>query len=479
MNGANSKTAQRLRRDFVLGTASLLAGSQIGAQTQVPLTDIVSVRNASFAGGAPGNGTSSAVAAFRSAVTSLPSDSWIYLPAGIYLIDLPVSLNGKNLTFFGPGTIRTTTSAGAFTRSDHGPFTCFRGLRFIGPGDAVKFIAPTSETMFVEYLFEGCRFDNAGWGIYLDGMREGVVTDCSFESGRGAFRVRTVNTDFIGCHWKNTQFGVDDEGDRSPYSAGLKIYGGNMLGVRTGVRSINTDLVAIFGTMIDYCDKPVEFLGVDAAIISGAFLSSRTAAPALTIDWDPVSRDICRGIKVSDCPGIIQHFTGSNADCVFIGHSDDTTLLNNNITFWQRYGILHTNNVRMTLQNNTIDPAFGFGVNSIRSGAIDDSSNIARNNKVAKPIVSQYMQLDRNFGHFTSSQGVSSILSGTNTVTVAHGLSYVPQLHEIKITPTSPGFANARYWVDSANASNFVVATTAPVSGIANFGWTINRIATI
>jgi hypothetical protein len=467
-----------VRRGLLLGGAAMLGSVQ--SQT-VPgsLPDIVSVTDQSFAGGASNTGISSAVAAFKSAVTAVTSDSWIYLPAGAYLLDAPVSLNGKNLTFFGPGTIRTTSSSGAFTRSDHGPYTCFRGTHFIGPGDALKFVAPPTQTMFVEYLFDGCRFDNTGWGVYLDGMREGAVMNCSFDSGKGAYRVRTVNTDFISCNWKNTLYGVNDDGDRSPYSAGLKLVGGNMIGVGTGVRSIATDLVTIFGTTIDYCDTPVALYGVDGAIITGAYLTSRTASPALTIDWDPGSKDVCRAVKISDCPAILQHFVGANADSVHIAHSDDTTLKGNNINFWQRYGIFHTNNVRLTIEDNTMDPALGFGVNSIKSGAADDNSNVARNNKVAKPIDVQLMQLDRNLGYTTRSQGVSVIPSGANAITVSHGLAYVPQLHEIRITPTNSAFANARFWVDNANASTFTITTTAPVSGSASFGWTVQKAVTI
>lgn len=81
----------------------------------------------------------------------------------------------------------------------------------------------------------------------------------------------------------------------------------------------------------------------------------------------------------------------------------------------------------------------------------------------------------QNRGYLTESSGTSSIVSGTTTKVVAHGLARTPRAQDIIITPTnSPTADPGNFWITAIGSTNFTlnVRVDPGASGL-DFSWAV------
>ena len=432
--------------------------------------------------GAAGDGVADDTTAFAATFSAAPDGGSISLRAGgTYRIG-SVDVSGKRITIAGFGaTINCNGSAnGAIYKTDHGKHLKVLGVRFTGAGRAINYVTSTSGTMFDDFELSFCRFENTGYGIYLDGAREGRIIACSFEGtgNQGIYRTRSVNTDVIGGFWKNTAYGVNDDGDGSPFSAGLKVIGGTMIGCGNGVLSQRTDYCLISGVMIDYCDAPIIFRGVDIGLIgNGCYITTRTTNPAIEVNEHVATATTCREIR------IIGNSIGSNiddvvSDCVKLNKVASGEVSSNSITFWWRTGIDFAACTNLKIQDNKINPdpaSTAPTKTSVLESATGSNTNVVADNEVTQPITVISAQIARNNGFVTQNRGEGVSGTGVSTFTVAHGLAYTPTKSDVVLTPTNAEAAGKNPYVSAVDATNITIGFTAATAAAAGVGWTVRR----
>lgn len=74
-----------------------------------------------------------------------------------------------------------------------------------------------------------------------------------------------------------------------------------------------------------------------------------------------------------------------------------------------------------------------------------------------------------------SNGGIATILLGSGTVVVNHGLDIAPFTSEVKVTPNNPAAAGSNWYIGSVNATSFTIAVSeAAVSNLA-FAWQVSK----
>lgn len=432
--------------------------------------------------GATGVSAATDTAAFTAALGAVPDGGVITLEVGKTYQLNSVNVTGKRITIIGYGSTINCNGAsnGAIFKTDHGKRLTIVGVRFTGTGKAINYVTAPSGSQFDDFEISFCRFENTDYGIYLDGSREGRIISCSFEgvSNGGIYRVRSVNTDVISCYWKNTTFGVNDEGDGTAFSAGLKIIGGTMIGCGTGVYSQRSDYVVLNGVMIDYCDNPVVFRGVDIALIGGGcYITTRTTAPAILIDEHVASATTCREIRVIG-NAIASNIDDVTSDTVRINKLASGEVSSNSITFWWRSGIDFSACTNLKITYNKINPDPGSTAptkTSVLESATGSNSNVISDNEVAQTITTISAEVARNSGFVTQNRSESASGTGVTSFTIAHGLAYTPSKSDVILTPTNNEAATKNPFVSAVDATNITVGFTAATASAAGVGWTVKR----
>ena len=78
-----------------------------------------------------------------------------------------------------------------------------------------------------------------------------------------------------------------------------------------------------------------------------------------------------------------------------------------------------------------------------------------------------------NSGWVTEAQGSTSIVSGTTSIVVAHGLSTTPEGGAIQITRASPAGADTIFYVDTVGATNFTLHVNVNPGATVYFYWAV------
>lgn len=379
--------------------------------------------------------------------------SGVYKTSQINIPTVPMIFRGYNATL----RYNTPDTQYCFSKTTRGGFLEIRDLDFVGFKRAINIVMPTSETMFYDFLIVNCKFTlitAEGWGIYLDGPREGNIDKCYFEStgqgvgaGGGIYRKFTVNTNIRDCIFKEARFGVYDDGQGSPYSAGNHLLGCVMLGVNFGVTVARGDSYVIDGCMIDYCDSPIRIFSQDGAKIVNNYISTRTASPAIDVKKDPADPAGNFGIKILNNT-IISHYTAGPANTVEIFDSQDSTISECYIQFFNFYGIRYKNCTFLTISSNVFGPRPGSPYTTVCIANPDNDGNTSNkllNNSfqgTALEPAAQNIIARNNFGFVTQAFGVAAMPAGATTVTVTHGMALLPGI--VILSPQ----ANDNFWWD-------------------------------
>lgn len=423
---------------------------------------------------AKGNGVADDTAAIQAAINN--GSVIMFRPGATYKVS-SVDVSGKRLVLMGYGaTITTSSGSGALFKSDHGNKLVVMGLGFAGSGVGIKYVTSTSATEYDDFSFQDLYFGNSDYSVYLDGPREGRIINCSFETGKGIYRTRTTNTDVVSCTWKNTTYGINDDGDGTAYSDGLKVIGGTMIGCQYGIVSSRVDYINITSCLIDYCDNPLRLIGVNTAIVFNSYITTRTVNPAVYVDRYDVST-VPREIR----------FLGN----IFISNTDDVTsdtavfryvqsglVQGNSFTFYWRYGLDFASCTNLDIADNkfSADPGStaptkysvfesggGSNTNRIRYNELTDQPNLI----LAVP--------ENNIGYATQNQGESIAGGGVSTLVIPHGCAFIPNKYEVSLTPTNAESASKNPYVSAVDGTNITVGFTSATAANAGVGWIVKR----
>ena len=412
-------------------------------------------------------------------IDSVEDNSVILFPQGYTFKIETLNVDGKRITFQGYGaTINSQSSQGAFYKTDHNNRLVIEGLTFIGTGKAINWVTTSSGTQYDEFSFESCNFYNEDYGIYLDGVREGRIAFCSFEgvNNKGVYRVRSVNHEVVSCYWKNTKYGVNDDGDGTAYSAGVKVIGGTMLGCEYGIRTSMVDYAVISDVMIDYCDNPLVILGVDIASVKGCYITTRTTAPAILVDKGSDDR-YSREIRIVE-NAIASNVDNAVSDTVHINGVATGLIASNSITFWWRYGIKFSNCQYLKIEGNKINPdgtSAVAGACAVIETEAGNSTNQIYRNEVNKPIETIYALVANNTGFATERRGEVFVPSGSTTFTIEHGLKYTPSKSHIKLTPTNREAGKSMPFVASVSETEVIIGFSTETTATAGVAWEVKR----
>lgn len=375
---------------------------------------------------------------------------------------------------------QTTSTQYGLCKLSRGGYTEIRDLDFQGFNRGIYIDMPTSEEMFYDFLIVNCKFTQIaaeGWGIYLDGPREGNIDKCYFEStgqgstsGGGIYRTLVVNTNIRDCIFKEARFGVYDDGQGSPYSAGNHLLGCVMLGVNFGVTASRNDSYVIDGCMIDYCDAPIRLFSQDGAKIVNNYISTRTANPAIDVKKDPGDAVGNFGVKIINNT-IISHYTAGPANTIEIFDSQDSTISDCYIQFYNFYGIRYKNCTFLTIDRNKFDPRPGTPYTPVCIANPDNDGNISNKaiynsfSGVALIPASQNIIARHNYGLVTQAYGFAAMPAGATTVTVTHGMSIAPAI--VILSPQ----ANNDFWWDLDGVTGINIRSNSTSGSIRYIPW--------
>lgn len=427
--------------------------------------------------GGKGDGSTDDYTPFLAAVTVYKNLALI--PNSTYMIKSSVTIPDRVTNIYGnDATLITDSNHPIFLHTYHGKLLTVKDATFDGTAPGVKFLAAVSGTQYYDFHIENCKFveDTGVYGIHLDGGREGNISKCYFETCDGIYRTRTCNTYITNCQWKNTAYGINDDGDNTAYSCGLCVIGATALGCTTWLRSYDTDDTSVYHSMIDYCDNPIILKGVDESRISSNRLSGRSTSPDIYIADSNTPISCYNPIITGNT--LVQYST-DDVDDIYISNAIKPIISNNNITFYTRYGIYFEGCTYLKIANNMITPRNTYGNFSVyTTDVISNAVELTYNTLEQDPNVRQYLtKIIGNTGYTTEAKGETVLTAYTSTVTVAHGCEYLPKKQDIIVTPThSMGLAST-FWINSVDATNIVINVDRDPNSNISFAWQVNKIS--
>lgn len=430
--------------------------------------------------GAVGDGTTDDTAACQGAIDAAVTGEVVLFPSGkTYLVD-ELDFDGKAITVEAYGAEITCNGTAAFVKTDHGNLLTILGGQFTGSGQGVRYdAAATTPVHQLDLAVRDAEFRNTGYGIFLDGVREALFTACRFVETEGVYRIRSTNHDFVDCVWESCAYAINDDGDGSGYSAGLKLFGGTIIGCETGIFSKLTDFVGLYGVMCDYNDAPVRFEGVDGAEIIGGYYNGRAAAPAIFVGKN--GETISQGIVIS--PNVVrQSHASAETVCIELDTVWMCRVSGLKVDLFRKYGLLYKNCSELTVRDVTFIGVDGVADACIaEDGATYAASNRILNNNFLYPVGAAALSVDGatniagNSGFVTSNFGHAVITTGNMQVGIAHGCHYLPNRQDVRLTATSAESALEGLYINDINATTLYVDLAASASADAHFTWSIEK----
>ena len=421
----DARSASLVRRDFLrtMGLGAATIGTvgvspALAADGSVVPGSVVDVRDF----GAKGDGVADDSLAIQAALDAIPARSAFDFATGTFRVSRRITLPPRPIRVLGQGaTINAIHSTEVFYRNSRGHLFSMEGLTFTGTAVAFKYDAqdlgtparPHGSEVF-EYSIRNCSFLQASstFALSLHGAREGIIAGCYFETNMGIYQDFSINTDIQNCIWKNTVYGVR----ALTGSEGVKILGGTMLGVGTGVwmgGAGNTTGLQVIGTMIDWCDYPILIQSGSAVLITGSYLSSRTFRPVVHVIKNARAQVPGR-IKIMGNHLCQNDRSSATNMIVRVEDADDVLVLGNRLEAYRGNGIEYKNVKNLTIAFNSFDDNKKFRDTtevakrrSIAAGSNESTTKI-HFNVLGNPL-SVGTALDR-FGN--SGDGADQVVSG-------------------------------------------------------------------
>lgn len=260
--------------------------------------------------------------------------------------------------------------------------------------------------------------------------------------------------------------------------------------------SITGTLILSMGTF--QIDDPIVFPGDQLTIKGSSHGASNIYAYNLS---DNESAVVFNGRCVCEIEDVIiqgMQIGRTNQSCVYINSSEYIRICNNYISSSDEDGIrLDGVSSRIIIRDNLFMSMDGYGINcqgdltfSQIEGNFIDSTTLAGVN-IASASSGNNVITDNTFyncgsgvtnngtntiirdnqGWVTENSGNATVLNGSTSVEVSHGLSTTPT--QVIVTPSSNPTNNVSFWyVDGINASSFTIrVNTDPGAGNLSFAW--------
>lgn len=459
-------------------------GSTVNRPINLKLEETVSVKDF----GAVGNGTTDDTTAIQAAINSLSATGGIvYFPTGTYKISALLSTPSGNITLQGNGTEasiinQTNLSVGIF--SDNGNVFVFIKLlafRYIGTPTSSSIAismngAQSGGSFFqVRNAYIGINI-NSGNTLFFNNFE---ARECKYSCLHliDAFNISAANfqlgtTPGLPNNTAGALYQIGGQGNQF-YNA--QIYGGVI------PLFLDKSNFCVYDTIYFDANEQQAFVkdvyGVD--FVSCWFSNGRasTGFPGLEITGN-VSSSI-GGLVFTDCK-----FINCGASGVLISGASRTifqgcVIGGNSVTTGSSaaHGIQTNGTINgLVVSNCQIGNPSGYGTQGYAifldtnvSNAII-SNNVLLDNGIGpinNPATSATNRVVNNVGYTTNTFGNATITAATS-VTVTHGLSFLPTNQNIIVTPTTTLGSNT-FWVDNPNSTTFRINTSGSVT--ASFAW--------
>jgi parallel beta-helix repeat protein len=284
-------------------------------------------------------------------------------------------------------------------------------------------LAHVTESVIANNIVRSCGLD----GIHVEDASENVtvsanvVTDC----GRSGIAVNSSNT------------------QATRYTRGVVVTGNTVARCLT---TSGTGGIAVEGNLSHYQCAVIANRVTDCGRVGGAFcfgIDLQFGATGDRVAYNMVSNTIgvsTAGIRIAGSTNVLVQ--GNRC-------YDDQAVQT------QDFGILieQSQTDLHVLDNNVL----GNGTGGIDLSGVFVVTRMVRRN---------------NVGHVTEANGTATIISGTTSVAVTHGLAVTPALKDISVTPTNSLGNAAKYWISSPTSTQFTISVNAdPGATTATFAW--------
>jgi hypothetical protein len=228
-------------------------------------------------------------------------------------------------------------------------------------------------------------------------------------------------------------------------------------------------------------------IGQDAANISGNYIGSLNAAPAIWItSGAPATAPEYSTKVIISNNTIVGHYTGGNTyDCILIDGTpacDEIIIDSNNIHFYTRYGVnFAMDSNRLRISNNNFGERPTFGVSPVYNSDVGADGKVTiKDNYFSNACTITDMNVvnatvNDNIGCVTEAHGEAFVGAGVSTYNQAHGLSYTPIAADVRLTATNPEAAGKNPYINAVTSTNIVIGFTAATGGTAGVAWSVRR----
>lgn len=398
--------------------------------------------------GAKGDNTTDDAAAFNLATTYLGTTGGrLYVPAGTYLIGAPISV---------PSNVEI-----------HGEFTA---SILKAKKSLTSIISVTGGAVGLSKLMLDGNNYLAGAGITNAGQNYVTVANCYVQNCGNGFVQTDIGTfsqspSIHDSYFVNNTTGVYIQGGAINVTIyNNYIYGGN--GIFIDISTNHNEGIMVWGNLIlpsvingtlgigvtinagleiQFFNNIIDQCLHNAVVISGASAAASVAFVKFTDNWF--------GFSVAPNP--------NGVGVLVQGQVNNIAFRGNTFAVCPTYGLQFQNAAGFIPTNVIVDgsmfQASGTGDIVVNSSggfyritdnlfthptrAYSENSNsiagyISGNSFPSVPSISTASKMFHNYGIVSDNSGLATILSGTSTITVSHGLSTTPSFQDITLTPT-------------------------------------------
>ena len=394
------------------------------------------------------------------------------------------TLPTRDLEIIGVGYPSLSSSVtSVFQQTNHGYHTLFQGIKFTGATPGILYNQSTTATAYDEYTVRDCTFAmNAGiYGISLTGSREGRVEDCLFQGSGNGIYTSKANFRFIHkCIFKGNltanQTAINDDGQNSTYSTGSYLTDCEIMGYVNGVLIDRCEDSEIKGCTIDYNTNNIRITGQQGFKMFGGYAGSAGNNPCLFIGLSTAT--LSTNIMVQGVEFTGHYSTDNTFDCIQLDTVASANIINNNITFWTRYGVNLLNTCTyVNVSSNQFSALGGHGVNNVYMTTNDSSNRVSYNNFAPSLGITfgTFTNVHSNIGYQTEAAGQAIAGIGVSSYVVAHGLAYTPHLYDVILLPQNNAAALLAPYVSAIDATNLTIGFTGNTVGSTSVVWKISK----
>lgn len=489
--------------DLAASSGSSLVGfihsgtGAVATNVQTKLREFVSVKDF----GAVGDGVTDDTAAFRSAIDTRKS---VFVPKGVYLISSGLTLSSAQILYgecqeeskilvSGSGYDAVTLAASYAGVTGIGIYSASQRTS----GAFIR-ISTASRGNYIKNF----KLQNGFYGIHISAeavitfIENGEILDATATTGIGIY-INGGNDTFISKVVMDTSGTEPDAGIHVKRTQAIWVSDVDIIDYGTPLRiaptSSATDVVTwcFFSQLA--CDASngngIEIFASGGAVIKGLFFDNC---------WSSTNN---RGVYV----------TTSSGGVVDTVHFTDSTFYNNNLqgalidNAGGNVRNIEFNDCRVAGNSQAASGTYagfafgngntGFSVRNCRSGSHAgfassqayglllgtgcDQYQITNNNFIGNATgaaadnsagTSATREVRGNLGYKTSASGVATMLSGTNQITVTHGLAGVPSV--VLANPSNANLGGLSFWSGVFGETTFNINTSGNVGSNTPFSWT-------